>query len=189
MNKLHCSAAWNYIITSHGLQYQNKIQLLDLKTGELISMSFINIGQELLLQALHRFIKFVLNSFQPVASLNVRISSSKSKSAVYIFLSILQSMANSGRQGFLLQISTCCNIMQVVVNNNESFPASFLNEMKSVGTLYIYIFKLTLIKNDPKTTTQDTLKLNSDSTTQSPQTQKNPKPKEETKMGLKPLSF
>ena len=79
--------------------------------------------------------------------------------------------------------------MQVVVNNNESFPASFLNEMKSVGTLYIYIFKLTLIKNDPKTTTQDTLKLNSDSTTQSPQTQKNPKPKEETKMGLKPLSF
>ena len=81
--------------------------------------------------------------------------------------------------------------MRVVVNNNESFPASLLNEIKGVGTPYMYVFNLSLIKNDPKSITQDSQKLNSDSTTQPPQTPKKPtpKPKEETKMGLKPLSF
>ena len=81
--------------------------------------------------------------------------------------------------------------MRVEVNNNESFPASLLNEIKSVGTPYMYIFKLTLIKNDPKTTTQDSLKLSSDSTTQSPQTPKHPKPKTQRgdKNGDEPSKF
>ena len=79
--------------------------------------------------------------------------------------------------------------MRVVVNNNESFPASLLNEIKSVGTPYMYIFKLTLIKNDPKTTTQDSLKLSSDSTTQSPQTPKKPKTQRGDKNGVETSQF
>ena len=114
-----------------------------------------------------------------MASLNVRISSSKS--AVYILLSILQSMADSGWQRFFVQISTCCNIMRVMLINIESFPASLLNKIKSFGTLYVFFPD----QNDPKSITQGSQKLNSDFATQSPQTLKNPSqnPKRRQKWG------